>query len=439
MSARLTPVTQTGTYPSYTGTSVVPNGALITPVAQQRYGIEVTYDAVNQKFSFSSGTTGDKSSISITNLSNLAQDIFGFGGDQTVRTSSQAARGLTSTPAIMTGSPLAVNVSNNFSIDPSNNTFVVSVNNVKGTVVLPNNPSQTLHGFLQQLQDGINSLVSADGESVSGVTVSYDSVKNALKFTTGNTGDNAFIQVTSQAPAWGLASVTSGRGATSTWTKPTQTMLNLNGQQVPQYIDAKGNSTSSASGFTTLPAWSPIYLKQGELTFNTAGQLVSPIEGTKLNTVYLADGKGALTININYAKSTQFTSAFAVASESQDGAPEGDLTGVNIGDNGLVNASYSNGTQKSLGKVVLANFSNPTGLQQIGNSSFYASSSSGVARFGQPGTAGFGTVKAGALENANVDLTGELVDLITEQRNFQASAKAIDTDNQLTTTIIQIR
>ncbi len=438
LSGQFTPVKQDGSYASSRG-GVVPNGSLITPLDQQRYGIQVSYDTVKQTFSFSSGTTGDTSSISISNLSNLAKDIFGLSGNATIATSPKAVRGLASTPATMQGSPLAINAANNFSIDASNNTFVVSVNNVKGTVVLPPNPSQTLNGFLQQLQDGINSLQGADGETVSGVKVTYDPVNNAIRFTTGNTGDSAFIQVTSQAADWGLAAVTSGRGQTSGWIKPTQTVLNLNGQQVPQYIDAKGHETSSASGFTALPTWSPIYLKQGELTFNTAGQLVSPIQGTQLNTVYLADGKGALTINIDYAKSTQFTSAFAVASESQDGAPEGDLTGVNINDNGLVNASYSNGTQRSLGKVVLANFSNPTGLQQIGNSSYYASSSSGVAKFGQPGSAGFGTVQAGAHENANVDLTGELVDLITEQRNFQASAKAIDTDNQLTTTIIQIR
>ncbi len=439
IGSQLTPISQTGTYATLNGGGVVPNGLLMTPVDQQRYGIKVTYDTVNQKFNFASGTTGDQSSISISNLSNLAQDILGLSAPASVAISGSALRGLASTPATMKGSPLAINAANNFSIDASNNTFEVSVNNVKGTVVLPTNQSQTLNGFLQQLKDGINNLVGEDGETVSGVDVAYDPVTNALQFTTGNTGDNAFIQVTSQSPDWGLASVTSGRGQTSSWIKPTQTVLNLNGQQVPQYIDAKGNETSSASGFSTLPTWSPIYLKQGELTFNTAGQLVSPIQGTQLNTVYLADGKGALTINIDYAKSTQYTSVFAVGSESQDGAPEGDLTGVNITDNGLVNASYSNGTQTSLGKVVLANFSNPTGLQQIGNSSFYATSSSGVAKFGQPGSAGFGTVQAGALENANVDLTAELVDLITEQRNFQASAKAIDTDNQLTTTIIQIR
>jgi len=102
-------------------------------------------------------------------------------------------------------------------------------------------------------------------------------------------------------------------------------------------------------------------------------------------------------------------------------------------------ASYSNGSQKSLGKIILANFTTPQGLRQIGDSSFYATSESGEASFGEAGAAGFGTLRAGARERSNVDLTGELVDLITAQRNFQANAKAIETTNAMTQAIINIR
>ena len=180
-------------------------------------------------------------------------------------------------------------------------------------------------------------------------------------------------------------------------------------------------------------------LDRGELTFDTGGNLVSPKAGSQLDTVYLADGKGALTINIDYSKSTQYSSPYGVLSQSQDGSPEGDLVGLSIKDDGLVTASYSNGSQQSLGKVVLVNFSNPTGLRQIGDTSYYKSSSSGTPKFGEAGSAGFGTVRSGATERANVDLTQELVDLITEQRNFQANSKSLETDNTLTNTIIQIR
>lgn len=432
-----------------------PQGSYIRDAKLQRFGLTVTYDSVNQNFVFTSGTSGDTSSISVvptTDAENLALTKLGLvestpAGipiNYSVETTGVALRGLVSMPAIMTGTPIGINVNNTFSVDVSNNKFVVSVDNVQGTVVLEPKSNYTLDTFIQALEDGINRLTGPStgagltGPSVSGVKVSYDLASNSLKFTTGTSGEDSFIKVTGDA-LWGLSSVQAGRGATSTWVKPTQFTEIANGVPVAQYIDKYGNETSSADGFTALPAWSPVFLDRGELTFNTAGGLISPTTGSKLDTIYLPDGKGSLSINIDYSKSTQYTSPFAVLSQSQDGAPEGDLVGLSIADDGLVNASYSNGTQQSLGKIVLANFSNPAGLRQIGNSSFYASYASGTAKIGEAGSAGFGTVRSGATESANVDLTAELVDLITEQRNFQASAKAIETDATLTQTIIQIR
>lgn len=113
--------------------------------------------------------------------------------------------------------------------------------------------------------------------------------------------------------------------------------------------------------------------------------------------------------------------------------------GLDIGVDGLVNATYSNGSQVSLGKIVLANFSSPTGLRQIGDASYLASATSGNAKIGEAGSAGFGSIRAGATERANVDLTQELVDLITAQRNFQANAKSIETSSTMTQAIINIR
>jgi flagellar hook-basal body protein len=115
------------------------------------------------------------------------------------------------------------------------------------------------------------------------------------------------------------------------------------------------------------------------------------------------------------------------------------LVGVTIANDGLVSASFSNGTQKSLAKILLTNFSSPGGLRQIGDSSFLASAASGKPLLGTAGSAGFGTLRAGATERANVDLTQELVDLITAQRNFQANAKAIETSSTMTSAIINLR
>ena len=444
-------LTQSSTSTSL-GVSASAEGSYIMDQKDQRYGISVTYDSVNQKFDFASGTTGDQSSITLSNASSWAQSVLGLAPadsngnaiNYTVGTSATAVRGLASQNAQMVGGDIGVNVNNSFSVDTTNNTFVVDVGSVQGTVVLPPSSNYTLGSFMQALQDGINHLSAPPsqpgltGQSVSGVVVGYDPKTNALKFTTGTTGSQSYIKVSGNA-TWGLANTTGARGVDSTWIKPTQATVATGGVAVPQYIDQFGNETSSPDGFTTLPTWSPIYLGKGELTFDTSGSLVSPKVGTQLNTVYLPNGAGSLTMNINYSKSTQNSTPYAVLSESQDGAPEGSLTGVSIGSDGLVTASYSNSTQAKLGKIVLANFSNPSGLTQIGNTNYYSSSASGTVKYAEAGSAGYGTVQSGATENANVDMTKELVSLITEQRNFQANAKAISTDTTLTQTIIQIQ
>ncbi len=420
-----------------------------TALNDQRYGMKVEYDAVKQTFVFKSGTTGDDSALGISgirpgSLATQSSKGLGMTGDlanYSVEPSSiDALRGIASTPAVLTGNPLAVNVDNNFSVGDTNNQFVVSVNGITGTVVVPPKDTYTLGTFMEALQDGINNLQSASKngltpDSVNGVKVSYDATKNALVFTTGTASTDSYIKVTGDA-RWGLDGLDAQFGKTTTWIKPTP-FKDEKGATV--YIDGFGAESSSAAGFDTLPAWSPVYFDKGELTFDTAGNLVSPKQGAQLDTVYLPNGKGALTINIDYSKSTQFASPFSVLSQSQDGAPEGDLVGLAIADDGLVSASFSNGAQKSLAKVVLVNFSNPSGLRQIGDTNYYKSADSGTPKYGEAGSAGFGTVRSGATERANVDLTQELVDLITEQRNFQANAKAMETSTSMTQTIIQIR
>jgi len=415
---------------------VTPNGGSVVPLDEQRYGMSMVYDSVNKTFHLMSGTTGDQSSIQIANASSntLTSALFGLE-DQAVAQSTTAVRGTPSTPAIARGTTPTVNTNNNFPVDtPANSTFVVTVDGVKGVVTIPQKPDYSLDTFMQALQDGINSLAStnADGSptTVNGVKVSYDAVNKNFVFKTSTTTSDSFITISGDK-SWGLDNVTATRGSTSTWIKPTQ--------HAGEFIDSNGKETTSSDGYTTLPKWSPIYLDKGELTFDTGGKLVSPLAGTQLDTVFLAGGKGALTININYSASTQYTSPFAVLSQSQDGAPEGDLVGVTIGNDGLVSASFSNGTQKSLAKILLVNFSSPVGLRQIGDSSFLASAASGKPILGTAGSAGFGTLRAGATERANVDLTQELVDLITAQRNFQANAKAIETSTTMTSAIINMR
>jgi flagellar hook protein FlgE len=143
-------------------------------------------------------------------------------------------------------------------------------------------------------------------------------------------------------------------------------------------------------------------------------------------------------MNINLSKTTQYGDAFAVNSIEQDGQTTGSLSGINIDTSGIVEAQYTNGQSVQLGQVALANFANAQGLAELGDSDWAQTASSGQALYGQAGTAGLGQVESGSLEESNVDVTAQLVAMITAQRAFQANAQMISTQNQITQTIIQI-
>lgn len=175
------------------------------------------------------------------------------------------------------------------------------------------------------------------------------------------------------------------------------------------------------------------------MTFDSNGTLQSPAGPTQFAT-FTPPNAAPQDMTINFAiATTQLPSAFSIIAQSQNGEPIGQLQGVTVDANGLVTASFSNGTNQPLGKIALAQFANPQGLRQLGNSYWSVSGLSGDAIAGQPGEGGYGNLMAGAIERSNVDITEELVGLIAAQRNFQANAKAIDTATQLSQTIINIR
>ena len=178
------------------------------------------------------------------------------------------------------------------------------------------------------------------------------------------------------------------------------------------------------------------------LTFDPAlgGALDGGVTPTETYTFSgLSSGAVDLSFEVNFAGSTQNSAAFTVLDTDQNGFPTGRLTGLDIDDTGLVQAQYSNGQTTNVAKIVLADFPNPQGLKQIGNTAWEATLDSGDVRIGEAGTGSFGLIQSGALETSNVDLTKELVGLITAQRNFQANSKAIETNNAVTQTIINLR
>jgi flagellar hook protein FlgE len=206
-----------------------------------------------------------------------------------------------------------------------------------------------------------------------------------------------------------------------------------------RYVKDDDNANTWRAFISVDDAGATLSTTQVDMTFDSSGNLTSPTAATAITVSGLASGAANMSFSFNQLGSTQFTSAFNVNDLSQNGYTTGRLTGIDISDTGLVKANYSNGQSNPIGKVALATFPNAQGLSQIGNTAWVETIDSGEVLAGEAGTGSFGSIQAGALESSNIDLTKELVGLITAQRNFQANSKAIETNNAITQTIINLR
>ncbi|MFD0739009.1 flagellar hook protein FlgE [Lysobacter koreensis] len=176
------------------------------------------------------------------------------------------------------------------------------------------------------------------------------------------------------------------------------------------------------------------------LQYSATGQLTTPAGGSVALPAYIpATGAAPMTIALDVGTSTQYGNAFGVSALVQDGYATGRLTGIEVSSEGIVNARYTNGVSTPLGQVALTTFANPQGMQPLGDNAWAETADSGQARRGAAGSSEFGLVQGGALEASNVDLTEQLVNMITAQRNFQANAQMISTQDQITQTVINIR
>jgi flagellar hook protein FlgE len=176
------------------------------------------------------------------------------------------------------------------------------------------------------------------------------------------------------------------------------------------------------------------------LQFSDSGALASPADGTvALDPFTPSTGAGVLNMSLDLSGSTQYGESFALRDTRQDGYASGKLNEINIDSSGVVFARYSNGANQALGQVALTNFVNPQGLQPQGDNLWAETYASGEPRIGAPDTSDFGQIESGALESSTVDLTEELVNMIVAQRNFQANAQMISTQDEVTQTVINIR
>ncbi|WP_150303526.1 flagellar hook protein FlgE [Pseudomonas saliphila] len=183
-----------------------------------------------------------------------------------------------------------------------------------------------------------------------------------------------------------------------------------------------------------------------ELEFDSTGKLDLPAQPMEITGWNPLDKNGQPTgaannvsFDLNLKGSTQYAANFAVTAVSQDGYTTGDLAGLEINDEGLLVARYTNGQTKVQGQLALASFANQQGLSPLGKTAWAQSSDSGEPVIGKPGSGTLGRVQSGALEQSNVDLSEQLINLIVAQRNYQANSKTIQTEDAVTQTIINLR
>jgi len=265
--------------------------------------------------------------------------------------------------------------------------------------------------------------------------------------------------------------------ATKTWATPTSATQapntsTYNYSTALTIYDSLGNPHSMTMYFTkdavaasdvanTTGAWDVHYQVDGvngeslspsmgatRLNFNSAGALISPTtaSGVNIDLTGVMNANGltnsatpTLGFTIDYRDSTQFGAKFSVNELTQDGYTSGNLAGLSIGPDGVIQGNYSNGQTKNLAQIVLANFTNPNGLMSVGNNAWVETASSGQPKVGTPDTGTLGVLQSGAVEESNVDLTAELVNMIVQQRNYQANAQSIKTQDQIMQTLVNIR
>jgi flagellar hook protein FlgE len=285
--------------------------------------------------------------------------------------------------------------------------------------------------------------VASAGQKDAGVSAARDTWLNATKAAPPDSAtiaaalkdyaDKASAAVVTAATAAGASPTTiaaiqaaaSSAGTTSGYT-PDQVDKDITAAvQVPAkavgtlVFDSNGALSASAMSSLTPPQTLPL----------TIALPINPPTGAK----------DSLTIKLNFTGTTQYGADTSEKRTTQDGYTAGHLQRFSAGADGVILGQYSNGQTKPLGQIVLANFTNPNGLEPLGNNAFAVSSESGNPMIGTPDTGSLGVLQSSATEASNVDLTAELVNMITAQRVYQANAQTIKTQDSVMQTLVNLR
>ncbi|MXN73880.1 flagellar hook-basal body complex protein [Burkholderia sp. 4701] len=217
-------------------------------------------------------------------------------------------------------------------------------------------------------------------------------------------------------------------------------------QQVDMYFVKSAAPAGTWQAYAGVKGQTPTNL--GTVAFNTSGQIasttpVAPVTGSTGQFQFTIPATGGSAtpqpLTLDLTGTTQYGGKNGVNNLAQDGFASGTLTTFSIGADGKLTGNYSNGQSAVLGQIALANFNNPNGLTNIGGNQYAETAASGVPQISAPGSTNHGTLQGSALENSNVDLTTQLVALITAQRNYQANAQTIKTQQAVDQAVLNMR
>ncbi len=324
-----------------------------------------------------------------------------------------------------------------------------------------NSTSYTRNGQFKVDRDGYivnNTFQRLMGYPANGTGIVRSGASEALQLPTGGIAPAPTDQIRLEFNLDSRAAVTTPTAGApivfsdpSTYNNATSvTVYDAKGQEVAltYYFQKSGtdawNVFITANGVPTQgTAAAP--LPETTLTFPADGSTPSaPAWPITLNVPASTNAAGADTmaipgVSLTMAGATQYGANFGMTDVNQNGYSPGQLTGITIERNGIIMARYSNGQSQPAGQVEVATFRNPQGLQPMGDNGWIRTYLSGDPVMGVPGEGNLGVLQSGALEESNVDLTGELVHMITAQRAYQANAQTIKTQDQVLQTLFNLR
>jgi flagellar hook protein FlgE len=349
----------------------------------------------------------------------------------TQTTSITAQLNLDAQDSLMLGTP-AVNVTTTGTLASSGATITTASagsNNDDYTIAFTSPTAYTV-------TDADNAANDSSGTYTAGTAITLGNGQTVTLTGTAVAGDTVAVTPTP-------TTFDASNSSTYNYSTSTQVYDSLGGSQTVNMYFAKTGSGAwdvyaGVSGGTASLVGTANFSTSGALTGITSVAATTSTDSIAF-TIPNTDGSGTpQPLTLDLAGTTQFGSTDGVNNLQQNGFAAGQLTSFTVGTTGILTGNYSNGQTASLGQVVLANFNDPNGLVDLGNNEYAQTAASGAAQISTPGSTNHGTLQGGAVEDSNVDLTNELVNLITAQRDYQANAQTIKTQQTVDQTLINM-